>query len=91
MSHKKWVPVTGERETALRQEMIQYVEGYILACNDVLEDLDEVLSIHDTEEMVFFAGQIRRRIQDGLRQARKSLRQWKELPDEQGPTEPTAD
>lgn len=74
MTHKEWPRPEGLRDYE-RQEMIQYVEGYILALNDVLQDLAEVHAPNLTPEGVKAA--IRAKIQDSLRQARASLRLWK--------------
>lgn len=76
----------------LRLQQIQYVEGYILACNDVLRDLGEVapdqLALSDAEWLMVM--RIRSKVTDSLRQARSSLRLWKGLDtDEQASTDPT--
>ena len=74
--------------------MVQYVEGYILACNDVLEDLHEIApdqqALSDVEWLMIC--RIRHKVQSSLRHARRSLRLWKGLDaNEQSSTDSTPD
>lgn len=77
--HRKWRKPEGERELELRLQMVQYVEGYILACEDVLRDLDAMETMPREINSRSFAEEIRAKVQDSRRQARQSLRLWKGL------------
>lgn len=89
--HHEWVPIpdtrTPEERARIRGEMVQYVEGYILACNDVLEDLREIQA--GGTPCTVTMGQIRDKVQKSLREARASLRMWKGT-DDPGNTDPAS-
>lgn len=94
MGHKRWIPPTGEREQELREQMVQYVEGYILACEDVLRDIGDIMLTSanaNKPEVLNVVQRINVEVQDSLRQARQSLRLWKGTStDEQKASDTTA-
>lgn len=66
----------------LRLQMVQYVEGYILACEDVLRDIDEIVATSasaNNKEALSIVQRIAVKVQESRTQARTSLRLWKGL------------
>ncbi len=55
--------------------MARYVEGYILACEDVLSDLTEIMSGGD-QSVGRVAEKIEHAVKKSLREARNTLEMW---------------
>lgn len=93
--HVKWTLGKDEAAKArLRDLMVAYTEGYILALNDVRRDLDEIdlkLRVFDSDDAAHLRREIQAKVSVSLKEARASLRMWRGQQDEQTGSDAASD
>jgi hypothetical protein len=65
--HKKWETIIGDMRNKLRPETIAYVQGYILAMEDVLKDIGDEQNDDGAFDLIIL------KIEESIEQAKRTL------------------